>query len=229
MTNWKGPLCRDEVFHQAWRKLCCLEVWNLPTPTFLLTQEVPSREGFPDSNPESHRVAGRWMLGSHTEAHNKLWLTYIKTDLLSHLGNLGVSTFFISVLEHPKSLAGTLPWASSHSLSTGPKLNSSLTSSLLPQTVAFGLRFPLTHESIWELNMSLGLRYPQSIWELNMSVGPSLDQYYLPSLLLAMPPEFCHLLLVHRPLAPLFICHLDHLLILPISTLALLQFIFHGS
>lgn len=43
------------------------------------------------------------MLGSHTEAHNKLWLTYIKTDLLSHLGNLGVSTFFISVLEHPKS------------------------------------------------------------------------------------------------------------------------------
>lgn len=166
---------------------------------------------------KSHRGSQQTMTNIH------------KTDLLSHLGNLGVSTFFISVLEHPKSLAGTLPWASSRSLSTGPKLNSSLTSSLLPQTVAFGLRFPLTHESIWELNMSLGLRYPQSIWELNMSVGPSLDQYYLPSLLLAMPPEFCHLLLVHRPLAPLFICHLDHLLILPISTLALLQFIFHGS
>ena len=40
-------------------------------------QEVLSWEGFPNSNPEMHRVVGRWMLVRYTQTHNKLWLTHI--------------------------------------------------------------------------------------------------------------------------------------------------------
>lgn len=40
-------------------------------------QEVLSWEGFPDSNPEMHRVVGRWMLVRFPQTHNKQWLTHI--------------------------------------------------------------------------------------------------------------------------------------------------------
>lgn len=78
---WEGPhilLLRRDGSAPAERKLSCLEVWNLPAPTFLLTRAVLSWEGFPNSNPEIYRVVGRRTLASHTEAHDNLWLTHIK-------------------------------------------------------------------------------------------------------------------------------------------------------
>lgn len=138
---------RDEVLQQAERELSCLEVWNLPAPTFLLTRAVLSWEGFPNSNPEIHRVVGRRMLVSHIEAHNNLWLTHKKGIFYFSPGTyLVVSAFFLSVLEHPKSPACTLSWASGCSLSASLTLNSPLTPPLPPWMAAFGLSCPLTYE-----------------------------------------------------------------------------------
>lgn len=61
-----------------------------------------------------------------------------------------------------------------------------------------------------------------------MVLGHSLDQHNLPSVLTKMPPKLYHLSLIRQPLASPFMLHLNHLLVMPVSTVAPVQFIFHG-
>lgn len=51
----------------------------------LLIQEMPEWEGLPKINPEIHWVLGRWWLVRLRQAHNKEWLTHIKSIISLHL------------------------------------------------------------------------------------------------------------------------------------------------